>query len=47
MIRFFDLFFSSIGLIFLSPIFIIVGIAIKLNSKGPIFYRQQIVGKME
>jgi len=45
MIRFFDLFLSSIGLIFFSSIFIIVGIAIKLNSKGTIFYRQQRVGK--
>jgi len=45
MIRFFDILFSLIGLILLSPIFVIVAIAIKIDSKGPIFYRQQRIGK--
>ena len=45
MIRFFDILFSLIGLVLLSPIFVIVAIAIKIDSKGPIFYRQQRIGK--
>lgn len=45
MIRFFDILFSLIGIIVLLPLFIIIGIAIKLDSKGPIIYRQQRVGK--
>ena len=39
--RVFDIFASIIGLVFFSPIFIILGIAIKLDSKGPIFYKQE------
>lgn len=42
--RFFDLFFSLIGLILLSPIFLVVSLWIKLDSKGPIFFRQERVG---
>jgi lipopolysaccharide/colanic/teichoic acid biosynthesis glycosyltransferase len=45
MIRFFDLFFSLIGLIFLTPLFIFVSVWIKLDSKGSIFYKQKRVGK--
>lgn len=45
MIRFFDVLFSLIGIIVLLPLFIIIGIAIKLDSKGPVIYRQQRVGK--
>lgn len=36
--RFFDIFFASLALIMLSPIFIIVIILLKLESKGPVFY---------
>lgn len=43
--RIFDLFSSFIGLIILSPILFFVAIAIKLNSKGNVFYRQVRVGK--
>lgn len=32
------------GLIVLSPLFVIVGIAIKLDSKGPVFFSQERVG---
>ena len=39
--RFFDIFFSLIILIILSPFFLILAIAIKLDSKGPVFYRQE------
>jgi lipopolysaccharide/colanic/teichoic acid biosynthesis glycosyltransferase len=36
---------SFIGLCLLSPLFIIIGIAVKMTSKGPIFYRGQRVGR--
>ncbi|MBO5007465.1 MAG: sugar transferase [Clostridia bacterium] len=38
--RIFDIFVSAIMLVMLSPLFIILGIAIKIDSEGPIFYRQ-------
>lgn len=43
--RFLDILFSIIGLILFFPIFLILGIAIKIDSKGPIFYRQERVTK--
>lgn len=43
--RIFDIFFSSLGIIILLPIFIAVAIWIKLDSPGPVFYRQVRVGK--
>lgn len=45
--RFFDLILSSLGLILLSPLFIIIAILIKLNSKGEIFFFQTRVGMNE
>lgn len=39
--RIFDIIFSTILLIVLLPILIILAIAIKIDSKGPIFYRQE------
>lgn len=39
--RVFDVVLSSILLIVLSPIIFILSIAIKLDSKGPVFYRQE------
>lgn len=44
MIRFLDIFFSSIGLIILSPVFILLAIWIKIDSTGPVFYKQLRVG---
>ena len=38
--RVFDFFVSLIMLIILSPIFLILAIAIKIDSPGPVFYRQ-------
>lgn len=38
--RTFDIFVSFIMLLILSPLFLILSIAIKLDSKGPVFYRQ-------
>lgn len=43
--RSFDLFFSSLGLFILSPVFLMIAILIKLESKGPVFYCQERVGK--
>ena len=42
--RIFDVIASGLGLIVLSPLFIILAIWIKLDSKGPVFYRQVRVG---
>ena len=41
--RIFDLFFATLALIVLSPIFVIVAIAIKLEDRGPVFYKQDRV----
>lgn len=38
--RLFDLVVSAVMLIILSPVFLILAIAIKLDSPGPVFYRQ-------
>ena len=43
--RLFDILVSGIGLICLSPLLLIVAIWIKLDSSGPIFYRQVRVGR--
>lgn len=43
--RLFDIVASGLGLIVLSPIFLILAIWIKLDSKGPVFYRQVRVGR--
>ena len=43
--RLFDIIASGCGLIVLSPLFIILAIWIKLDSKGPIFYKQSRVGQ--
>lgn len=40
-----DMFFSIVGLVLCSPIFIIIVILIKIDSKGPIIFAQQRVGK--
>lgn len=43
--RLFDIVASGCGLILLSPIFIVLSIWIKLDSKGPVFYKQVRVGR--
>lgn len=43
--RLFDVVVTSILLVFVSPILIITAISIKLDSKGPVLYRQQRIGK--
>lgn len=45
MIRFFDLIFSIMGLVILSPLFIILYLLIRIESKGGGFYSQERIGK--
>lgn len=41
--RLFDIVVSALMLIIISPVFLILAIAIKLDSPGPVFYRQERV----
>ena len=41
----FDFIFSLIMLLLLIPLFIVVAIAIKIDSKGPVFFYQKRIGK--
>lgn len=43
--RTFDIIVSAIGLIFLSPLFLIVAILIRIDSPGPVFFLQERIGK--
>jgi len=43
--RIIDFILSLIGLIILSPLFLILALIIKLDSKGPVFFKQKRVGK--
>ena len=43
--RLIDLFGSFIGSIIISPILIIIALLIKLTSKGPVFFKQERLGK--
>ena len=40
-----DFILSFIGLICLSPLFIILAMSIKIDSKGPVFFKQKRIGK--
>lgn len=40
-----DIGLSSIGLIVLAPVFLLIGIAIKIDSKGPAFFVHKRIGK--
>ena len=42
-----DIIFSLIGLILVSPVFLIVAFLIKLEDKGPVFYQGARVGRLE
>ena len=42
--RLFDIVASGLGLLTLAPVLLVVAIWIKLDSKGPVFYRQVRVG---
>ena len=43
--RVFDLAVASVGLVAAAPFLVLVAIAIKLDSRGPVIYRQPRVGK--
>jgi lipopolysaccharide/colanic/teichoic acid biosynthesis glycosyltransferase len=43
--RVFDVLCAGVGLIFLSPLFLIIALAIKFDDGGPIVYRQARVGR--
>ena len=43
--RLFDILSSGIGLVVLSPLFAVLAIWIKADSRGPVFYRQVRVGR--
>ena len=42
--RCFDILFSGTALVFLSPVFLLTAIAIRLESKGPVIYKSKRVG---
>jgi exopolysaccharide biosynthesis polyprenyl glycosylphosphotransferase len=43
--RSFDIIGSTLGIVFLSPLLLIIAIAVKATSKGPILFRQRRVGR--
>lgn len=43
--RFFDVCASGVGLIALAPFLILIAILIRLDSSGPVFFRQERVGQ--
>ena len=43
--RIFDIFFSFLGLLLLSPLFLVLAVWISLDSRGGVFYRQLRVGR--
>jgi len=43
--RLFDIIVSGLMLIILSPVFLMLGLLIKLDSKGPVFYKHKRIGK--
>ena len=43
--RLFDLIMSTLGLLLLAPLLLIVALAIKLDSRGPVMFRQERVGR--
>ena len=43
--RLFDILASGLGLVVLSPLFAVLAVWIKADSRGPVFYRQTRVGR--
>ena len=43
--RFLDIVIASIGLIILSPVFLVISILIKIESPGPVFFGHKRIGK--
>lgn len=40
-----DIFLSSLAMLILSPVYLITAIGVKMSSSGPIFYKQERIGK--
>jgi len=43
--RIYDLAFSSVGLVVLSPLFLFIAVAVKCSDGGPIIFRQRRIGQ--
>jgi lipopolysaccharide/colanic/teichoic acid biosynthesis glycosyltransferase len=43
--RLFDWGLSSLGLLLLGPVLLLIALAVKLDSPGPVFFRQERVGR--
>ena len=43
--RFLDIVLSAVGLLVLSPVLLIIAVAIKMDSKGPVLFKQKRVAK--
>lgn len=43
--RLFDLLLASAGLVVLSPLLLVIALWIKLDTRGPVFFRQERVGR--
>jgi lipopolysaccharide/colanic/teichoic acid biosynthesis glycosyltransferase len=43
--RLFDILVSLVGLMLLAPLFALIALSIKFDSSGPVFFRQQRVGR--
>ena len=43
--RAFDLLLAGLGLLLLSPLLLLIALAVRLDSAGPVFYRQARVGR--
>ncbi len=43
--RLFDILLSSLGLLVLAPVLLLIALAVKLDSPGPVFFRQERVGR--
>lgn len=42
--RFFDIILSAIGIIILSPVFLVIALAVKIDDGGPVLFKQKRVG---
>lgn len=43
--RVFDILVAGLGLLLLSPLFMLIALAVRLDSPGPVFFRQERVGR--
>src|SRR5437762_3300935 len=43
--RLFDIVFASVGIALTSPLLLAIAVGIKMSSPGPVFFRQERVGK--